>query len=196
MLLRTATRLITLAATTTAVLAIASATAAQTRITCESDGGYKYCEVPTRGKGIMVKEISSGVCVASVNWSYDRRGIWVDQGCKGEFEVNDKWPGGKPGGADRPTPDPGVTVPSWAVGTFKGTIADWNNEEFTVTIETNGIATLVRADGTFYGKWMDGLIHVPAPGSINYEVKKKNDGIEVSSLTNRTHRVMQLSRVK
>lgn len=170
--------------------------AAQTRITCESDGGYKYCEVPTRAKAILVREISSGVCVASVNWSYDRRGIWVDKGCKGEFEVNDKWPNGKPGGLERPTPDPNVKVPSWAVGTFKGTIADWNNEEFTVTIEANGIATMDRGDGKFYGKWMDGLIHVPAPGSINYQVKKNGDGIEVWSLTNRAHRVMQLARVK
>jgi hypothetical protein len=179
-----------------AVLLCAGTAGAQTKITCESDGSYKYCETPTRGKANLVREISSGVCVASVNWSYDRRGIWVDKACKGEFEVNDKWPGGKPGGSERPAPDANVKVPAWAVGTFRGSVADWNNEEFTVTIEANGITTMARRDGTFYGKWMDGLVHVPPPGSINYEVKKTKDGIAMSSLTNRAHRVMQLARVK
>lgn len=179
-----------------AALLLPVSASAQTRITCESDGGYKYCQVATRGKAVLVREISNGVCDASVNWAYDRRGIWVDKGCKGEFEVNDKWPGGKPGGADRPQPDPDVHVPSWAVGTFKGTVADWNNEDFTLTIEANGIVTLVRSDDTYYGKWIDGLIHVPAPASINYQVKKRKDGLSVVSLTNREHRAMLLVRVK
>ena len=178
------------------VLLHATLAAAQTRITCESDGGYKYCGVETHGKAVLVKELSAGVCEASTNWAFDRRGIWVDKGCKGEFEVNDTWPGGKPGGLTRPAPDPKAQVPAWAVGTFKGTVADWNNEDFTITIEANGIATLVRGDGTFYGKWVDGIVRVPGPGGMTYGVKKKGDGIEITALANRMHRVIPLARAK
>src|SRR5262245_42840147 len=151
--------------------------AAQTTVTCESDGGYKYCAVETHGKAVLVKETSAGVCVASVNWAFDRRGVWVDKGCKGQFEINDTWPGGKPGGLTRPTPDPKADVPTVAVCTIKGTVADWNNEEFAVTIGADGIVTLVRGDGTFYGKWVDGIVRVPGPGGMTYAVKKKGDGI-------------------
>jgi hypothetical protein len=176
------------------VVITASGAWAQKSITCESDGGYKFCPVDTYGRAILVRDTSNGICVAGTNWAYDRHGVWVDKGCKGEFEVNDAWPGGKPGGLVKPDPDPKAKVPGWAVGTFKGTVADWGNAPFEITVGADGVATLAMDGQQFYGRFIDGLVRVPGPGSMTFEMKKVGEGVQVTSLTNREHRIVQLAR--
>jgi Protein of unknown function (DUF3011) len=123
------------------LLLIATPAAADKTITCESDGAYRYCRVDTFGKAILVKEISSGVCVGGTNWAYDRQGVWVASGCKGEFAVNEAWRGGQPGGLTKPTPEPTAKVHKWAVGTFTTHHQDWDTP-FTITIEADGVTHL------------------------------------------------------
>jgi hypothetical protein len=56
-------------------------------ITCEADGNRRrYCEADTNG-GVRLRRELGGSCREGVNWGYDRRGIWVDRGCRAEFEV-------------------------------------------------------------------------------------------------------------
>ncbi len=93
-----------------AFLLIATLAAADKTITCESDGGYTFCRIDTFGKAILVKEISSGLRVGGTTWAYDRQGVWVDKGCKGEFSVSEAWRGGQPGGSTKPAPDPKAKV--------------------------------------------------------------------------------------
>lgn len=56
-------------------------------ITCESTRGrYNYCRVDTDNKVKLVRELSQTDCSQGSSWGYDKRGIWVDRGCRAEFE--------------------------------------------------------------------------------------------------------------
>lgn len=53
---------------------------------CEStDGRQRYCPADTRGGVRLVRQMSKAPCVQGTTWNSDGRGIWVDQGCRGEF---------------------------------------------------------------------------------------------------------------
>ncbi len=55
---------------------------------CSSDHGRRtYCEADTRGGVRLMRQISGSACQEGETWGFDRRGIWVDRGCRGEFEV-------------------------------------------------------------------------------------------------------------
>ncbi len=57
------------------------------RLTCASnDMRYKYCSADTRGDVRLVRQISGSPCDQNYSWGYDYRGIWVDRGCRAEFE--------------------------------------------------------------------------------------------------------------
>ena len=57
------------------------------RITCESTfNRYNYCRVDTDNKVKLVRELSRKDCNEGSSWGYDKRGIWVDRGCRAEFE--------------------------------------------------------------------------------------------------------------
>jgi hypothetical protein len=93
------------------VLAIAAITAApagaQRSISCSSDNGKRhYCEVDTRGGVSMVRQRSDTECQEGYSWDYDRRGIWVDHGCRADFVVNSSEygvPQSKPASGERLT---------------------------------------------------------------------------------------------
>ncbi len=59
------------------------------RLTCSSDDGRRhYCNADTRGGRVtMVRQRSGSQCVQGRTWGYDQRGIWVDRGCRADFEV-------------------------------------------------------------------------------------------------------------
>jgi hypothetical protein len=74
------------------VMATAATAMAQgSWVTCESDHfRYSRCEVDTRGGVRLVDQLSSDAqCVYNRTWGYDRSGIWVNNGCRGRFEVRD-----------------------------------------------------------------------------------------------------------
>jgi len=58
-------------------------------VVCESrSSDQTYCPVRIRGGVQLNRQLSRTECVQGYNWDYDRRGIWVDQGCRAEFLVN------------------------------------------------------------------------------------------------------------
>src|SRR5438094_1874858 len=62
-------------------------------ITCSSDNGRRvYCDADTRGGVRLVRQISGSRCVEGSTWGYDERGIWVDAGCRAEFDVSANGP--------------------------------------------------------------------------------------------------------
>lgn len=64
-----------------------AAVGAQT-LRCESgDGRERRCAVDTRGGARMVRQLSRSACVEGQSWGVERGGIWVAQGCRGEFVV-------------------------------------------------------------------------------------------------------------
>ncbi|HLJ48807.1 MAG TPA: RICIN domain-containing protein [Bryobacteraceae bacterium] len=58
-------------------------------ITCSSNHGERvYCDADTRGRDVqMVRQISGSPCRQGETWGWDRRGIWVDRGCRAEFTL-------------------------------------------------------------------------------------------------------------
>jgi hypothetical protein len=57
-------------------------------VTIESyDGQREYRHVSTRGGVRLRRQRSRDACVQGVSWGFDRNGIWVDKGCRAEFEI-------------------------------------------------------------------------------------------------------------
>jgi Protein of unknown function (DUF3011) len=58
------------------------------RMSCSSDDMRRHvCPVDTTGGVQMVHQKSEAKCIQNRSWGYDNRGIWVDHGCRAEFEV-------------------------------------------------------------------------------------------------------------
>lgn len=60
-------------------------------ITCSSDdGGKNYCSIGGADPNnvVMTRQISDSRCSQGDTWGVDRRGLWVDRGCRAEFQVN------------------------------------------------------------------------------------------------------------
>lgn len=69
--------------------------AADQRIRCESvNDRQNYCAADTRGGVRLARQISNSDCTEGRSWGYDRRGIWVSEGCRAEFIVFE--PRGRP----------------------------------------------------------------------------------------------------
>jgi len=84
---------------------------AQQTVRCESnDGKRKYCDASINGPNqvTMERQISGSPCVRGNTWDVDNRGIWVDKGCRADFNITDA------GG-----PGPGTGMPRPAAGSIK-----------------------------------------------------------------------------
>jgi hypothetical protein len=65
-------------------------------IRCGSeDGRRRYCDADTRRGVRLTRQISGSACEQGRTWGFDDRGIWVDRGCRAEFQL------GGGGGRDR-----------------------------------------------------------------------------------------------
>jgi hypothetical protein len=56
-------------------------------VRCESDGNYRHCRADTRDGVQLSRQLSKSACRYNDTWGYDRRGIWVDRGCRGDFQL-------------------------------------------------------------------------------------------------------------
>lgn len=57
-------------------------------IVCESrDARYEYCPVPVRHDVRLIRQLSRSECRFRRSWGFDRGGVWVDRGCRAEFEI-------------------------------------------------------------------------------------------------------------
>jgi hypothetical protein len=61
-------------------------TPAPDRITCQSSpGGRQHCPAETSSGVALVKSTGAAPCLLGKTWGYDDTGIWVSDGCSGEF---------------------------------------------------------------------------------------------------------------
>jgi hypothetical protein len=84
------------------LLLVAAGTAdAQWTITCESrDYQFQFCSAPDEvSRARLIDQRSRARCIEGRSWGYDRRGVWVNEGCEGVFQVEaaPRRPG-RPGG--------------------------------------------------------------------------------------------------
>lgn len=116
--------LVALAASMAALATVATPAQAQrgwgesgSAIRCESSGpGRTWCSVPVaRGAAVfLVSQLPGAACVEGRTWGWDSRGIWVSQGCNGDFEVSR--PGGGPPLPPRPPLPPPPPPPGGGQG--------------------------------------------------------------------------------
>ena len=60
-------------------------------VRCSSDDGRRnYCAADTTGGVRMLRQVSGSACREGQTWGYDRKGIWVDRGCRAEFEIGNR----------------------------------------------------------------------------------------------------------
>ena len=69
-------------------------------VRCESrDNRRQYCDANTRDGVRLSRQLSRSACDYGATWGYDRRGIWVDHGCRADFELRRRgW--GSPGASN------------------------------------------------------------------------------------------------
>jgi hypothetical protein len=73
----------------------------QQRITCSSnDGKRNWCDVGGRRDIRIARQISGSACIENQTWGVDRRGLWVDRGCRAEFFLSGR-PSGPPSSQTR-----------------------------------------------------------------------------------------------
>ena len=57
-------------------------------MTCASDDGRRrFCDANTSRGVRLTRQISGSPCIEGQTWGFDERGIWVDRGCRAEFQV-------------------------------------------------------------------------------------------------------------
>jgi hypothetical protein len=65
-------------------------------VTCESNNGNrKYCGNANPNQVSLQRQLSQSPCVRGQSWGVDEQGLWVDRGCRAEFNVGRS--GGFPG---------------------------------------------------------------------------------------------------
>lgn len=84
-----------------AVICIFAPLSSADNISCSSDDMHRhYCSANTRGGVRLIKQRSDSQCIQGQTWGYDRRGIWVDRGCRADFVTGGGYGNGGYGGSD------------------------------------------------------------------------------------------------
>ena len=66
---------------------------------CESDDGRtRQCNGNGRGRAQLVKQVSRAACIEGRTWGSNYNGVWVSQGCRGEFAMGGGYGSGPYGG--------------------------------------------------------------------------------------------------
>lgn len=192
-----------------------SAAVAETHITCKSDNyHYQSCSLNGPGHVRLVKQISKVKCRQGRNWDYDRRSIWVDDGCSAKFAVSynqhhdSNSDVGKAIGAiagaviigaianevdkhDKYKDDDyhggrhSSYVPSWMVGKFRG-FNDKYNSEVTLKIKSDGVVK-AKIDGTKVQWFVNNEeLHV---GPSVFDITRAKNGFYTNQHGNRSNEV-------
>jgi Protein of unknown function (DUF3011) len=57
-------------------------------LTCSSDDGKRhFCPAEIRRGVRMFHQRSDARCIEGYSWGFDRRGVWVDHGCRADFST-------------------------------------------------------------------------------------------------------------
>lgn len=78
-------------------------------VTCTSQNGERqHCPADTSAGVVLVRATGSAACLLGRSWGYDAQGIWVVDGCGGEFAVK----AGPAPAAPAPAPTPAPAEPA------------------------------------------------------------------------------------
>jgi hypothetical protein len=183
---------VALAATT---IPVAASTDEYT-IRCDSGrwGSHRYCAADTDGRVQLIREFSRRRCVQWRTWGYDKRGVWVDNGCRAEFRVG-KDGGIGTGGAVAIGAIAGAAViaailankgdnhkeevrgaEDWMVGRFRG-FGPLHDRDFEITIERNGTVSGDSQGDRLSGHVSKDRLHL---GDSEFKMKKESWGFQAT----------------
>ena len=74
----------------------------QTVYCASDDGRRRTCPANTQGGVRLQRQVSGSPCIQGQTWGYNRNEIWVDRGCRADFEVGYGGGGGGGWGGNRP----------------------------------------------------------------------------------------------
>lgn len=133
------------------------------RITCESrDGNYNYCRVDTDNNVRLERKISLSECRYGSSWGYDKRGIWVDRGCRAEFTYG--------GGSVKTAAAVGAVLGGLILA---GAIASRNKDESKNYYSNQEVYDLGYRDGSSDAR--RGLANNPDSRRYEYDSKYRED---------------------
>lgn len=175
----------------------AMASADEYTIRCESGlwGRQKYCPADTEGRVRLVREYSRRKCVEWRTWGYDKRGVWVDDGCKAEFRVGKDGGGIGTGGAvaigaiagaavlaailvnkNNDHKDETPAAQDWMVGRFRG-FGPLHDRDFEITIDRSGRVTGDSQGNALSGHVTKDRLHL---GDADFKLKKESWGFQAT----------------
>jgi hypothetical protein len=80
-------------------------------VSCASKPGERtQCPAVTAAGVVLLKSTGSAACLLGKTWGYDDKGVWVRDGCSGEFALG---PAGTAPGAAPPTAAPVERIETW-----------------------------------------------------------------------------------
>jgi|GEM_PF-6709760 len=148
------------------------------RIRLEStDNKRVYRRVNTNGGVRLVKQLSSKPCIKGRSWDYDRNGIWVDDGCRADFEVGS----GSGGGREEDRFSITGNVQRWAIGTWRS----YRNagDDLELTIRADGVAYLRKKGELSEGRRGDAGSNRIRFGDLVYSLEQEGrDRIKLDSI--------------
>jgi hypothetical protein len=175
---------------------------AEETIRCESHGfRYNYCRVDTDNRVSLVRKHGFMDCREGSSWGYDRRGVWVDRGCSGEFRVGSSKSHDHKAAvgvaavagiallaalASNHKSKPADEVPGWAVGSFSG-FDPLEGAQVQVTILPGGSVEGRAADHSFTGSFAATRLEV---GKYRFQVTRSGNGFEAVDEDNAGHKVL------
>jgi hypothetical protein len=168
---------------------------------CGSEGyRYKYCRSDTDNQVRLERQFSKSRCSQGYSWGYDRRGVWVDHGCDGEFRV-----GHDSGGSDRAATAGAVIagvailaalaassrgqqssdVPSWAVGEYSG-YDEYDRIDVRMTILPGGNVSGYAGSSAFEGRFQSSRLET---ARYAFRVERSGNGFVATDERDPGHRV-------
>jgi hypothetical protein len=101
--------------TTIVTIAVATKASAQpaaaAHVSCTSTGARQHCAADTSAGVLLERSIGTGACLLGKTWGYDDTGVWVSDGCSGEFQTGPGTPAGAQG--PDPTQKPFEPIETW-----------------------------------------------------------------------------------
>lgn len=143
-------------------------------IRCESyELSRRYCKAPFPGDVQLAVNLAHTDCIPETDWGYDKKGIWVNNGCSAKFKVFHR---GNPN-----------QIPGWLLGNFVGRDKG-NRLKLFVAIHPYGISKAKINDTYVYAELNGDILGL---NGVSYVIKKVDNGfMAVNTVRGRHHSIL------
>ncbi len=135
-------------------------------VSCVSKGKERQqCSADTRAGIVMLRPTGEAACLLGRNWGYDDQGVWVSEGCGGDFGT------GSTSGADAPE-----------ATALAAALIESRDEKSAIETTTTGTNPTQKYTGAFqpYGSFRT-IISIPANGEAEVQDNATRVGINFTT---------------